>query len=464
MNIDWRIPMAITDDQILSFHDANYLANHADFVKTAKSGNVSNYYNLSYIVHGLLSAAEATEDTARLDRSIELLSAAFPLTVPITSKKSRALRCWNPLVGGKPDQIPHFKIAAAFARAGAIIRKSPKFNGVYSALADRYSKLAREISVSYWIEDEYAGSIPWLTNANGGWGTYTLWQDRTSHLGAAASWLYPAAGETAVREIARKITTDFKGKWKDDGKGGVVWDLGVPLSVWKDQSFQNSHNAQDTSHANADPMMMVAGYESQIPGIIVGDLVKMGSHLINVMSTGTIGNPSVSNYIDGNNSPFINVSAPGGIGAIYPGWILLGRYHTGVQLLGEDILSCIIGGHPDVNPCVNYNSGVEGRIALSGHLYRNRKLSSIGGGISGSGNLTIDRVRMEYNGGGDLKNLLMTAAVTLQGGLAIFSLTAVDKPFRFVSGGNISAELLIPIIAGQTVVCIFNGKEVIPIG
>lgn len=413
----------MTLSEILAFHDSVYNQCRPALLNTAKAGVIDDYDGLSYGIHGLLSMAEATGDVKRLDRAVEILSLCQAAAKDLTGD---GLREWGPLSGGKPNQLIHFKIAACFARAAAIIQRNAAFSSVYSTQAAAFAKLAREVSVGYWVEREYKGAVPWLAVANGGWGTYKLSQDRTSHLGACVAHLSVATGEVTAKDLARKISTDFKGKWKDDGKGGAIWDVGLPLTEWKAESFPNAHAAPDTSHANAEPMMMVAAFEAGIPGVTVADLTKLGDHLVKVMWNGSLTNPMITNYIDGNNSAFQSEKQPGGIGNIMAGWAYLGRIHPGVQSVADSILSCMAKGIK--NPTVNYNASDVGQLALSGALYRSRFPIFP---LPPSGELVLTASRMDYGQGGELTTL------TPQQGQSVVSLCAKSKPFTLVSGGNI---------------------------
>ncbi len=62
--------MMRTQSELLSLHKNLIAQNQAQIERDARSGDSQTYYNLSYILHGLLSAVEGTGDEDLLRAAI----------------------------------------------------------------------------------------------------------------------------------------------------------------------------------------------------------------------------------------------------------------------------------------------------------------------------------------------------------------------------------------------------------
>ena len=330
-------------------------------------------------------------------------------------------RPWDPLAGNDllPEQLYTFQGMAPIARAAAIILTNKYLRLHFADKARKYVDFVDRFVIKLWFDkdvgvyndlayppsgsqphligvdtppvipdfdnppppdftvkwpDHLAGCIPWLDKENGGWGrdSYTILNDKCTMLGSIATSLYAATGSPVYLEIARRVGEDFKTRLSTNGTGWV-WDTDIDIAVWLyedwvGKNWTYKHPMHDTSHANREPRMMVMMYEAGIV-FTLADVVKMAHTLTDVLWNGSTSVPLFTNYLDGDNGSAGALGSagdsPGGIGNIYPGWALLGRYSAKACTVIEATLTAVLNGQS-----VGQNYTSYGKIALSGHLLR----------------------------------------------------------------------------------------------
>lgn len=338
------------------------------------SADSPTYYSVSYYLHGMASAAEATGDVEVMDGLVadvlEILGTAQPLVRNGTTYME--LPPWD--ANGNPQQLDTFQITGAIARTAAVIALNPAFKTRYASQFAQITAFVDQSVFQYWFDKQsgvYAdpkssrlgGQIPWLSTALGGWGTYAVWSDKCSHLGMMATWMFQATGNPLYREYAQRVAQGFRDHVVMQD-GCLLWDKGI-IPYDYDGNFGAS---PDTSHANREPMMAVAMYEAGIE-FQAADLQGLTQTFLRLIWNQSETDIRFANYIDGGNAAFRTTPAWGN-GAVYLGWAMLGRYSPQAQRL-LILTDRAIQTQQPLNPSLAYNASSYGRIELAGTLARN---------------------------------------------------------------------------------------------
>lgn len=370
-----RAPVySATDPTLLHLKELHqgYVAQYAATMeKMSRSGDSNTYYIFSYYLHGMLSGVEATGNEAELKQVMHYLDNMLAAAQDLNKD---GIPQWKPLdKNGRPVQLAVFQGIGPVARAAAIIMRNPGFKARYQAQAARYIEFTDQQIFRYWLQGTYGGRIPWLPKAYGGWGTYPVWNDKCTHLGMIATFLYQATGKQQYLDVATRIGKAFKDRLRPNGQGWI-WDADVPGESWTKAGYLHQAPKHDTSHANREPMMIVFMHEA---GIVfsAADLDRMAHTLTDTIWNGSTTDPRFANYIDGGNDPFERGKnmTPGSVGAIYSGWAMLGRYSPLAQKAAQATLQAMEKGVR--NPSVDYNNSSAGKVELSGQVLRNYALA-----------------------------------------------------------------------------------------
>ena len=358
-----------------------YLANiKADLVTYASaisteinSGDaVNNYYSSSYYIHGLAVAAEATGDLAIMDTVVGYCTTAISKAIPavwngITYQEWGPLNTTSPYY---PDQLSTFQMSSAVARVAAVIHGNPTFQARYATQFTTIVNFIDQAIFEYWYNKTtgvYAhssnafsyGYIPWLpSGVLDGWGSYPYWNDKCSHSGTIATFMYQATGLAKYREFAQRVASALRLHTTVQPDGSWILDVGIVQ--------------HDTSHANREPMMVVAMYENGIE-FTLADVLAFAKTFTNLIWNQDETNPMFNNYADGTNQPFwggSSILGPWACGNIYLGWDTLGKYSPKVQRICEIANELIrIGG--TLNTSLTLQNNMYGKIELGGILMRN---------------------------------------------------------------------------------------------
>jgi len=354
-----------------------------DIEKEARSGSCKTYYSTCYYLQGLLSAAEGTKSESALKAAMSyidlMLAESKDLNhdgLPEWGAKDASTSDLDP--DGRPWMLYHFQAELPIARAAAVILRNDEWRRSYRTNANSYIQFVDRSIFKYWLDRKSgvykiqpgrdwpwrAGMIPQISSTNGGYGPSGIWSDKASLLACISALLYQATGDPLYREVAERIGTDFKARLHPQG-GGYIWDEGKPLSEWKRAGYPDYESpAHDTSHANREAMMVVLLYEA---GIVFTetDLDRMAYTFTDAICKGSEGSPHFTNYIDGSDAPLGRAKA-GGVGNVFDGWILLGRYSARVQATG-----CALAAAIEKGGSIGQNGSSYGRLELTGHLLRN---------------------------------------------------------------------------------------------
>jgi hypothetical protein len=372
----------------LPFAPRNYSTDFKAYLNTHKaairrevaSGDSSIYYSTSYYLHGMAAAAEATGDTGVMDTLLGYINQIMAQAKPVVLNgvTYQELGPWDP--NGRPWQLYTFQFSVALARTAAIITSNPTFNAKYSTQAAQIVAFVDQSIFKYWFDKQvgvYAdpgskwlgGDIPWLSTSLGGWGSYAIWSDKCSHLGAMSAWMYQATKSPLYLEYATRIATGFKTHVKVQSNGSWVWDQGIITSTVDGGAYSdNQDGSPDTSHANREPMMAVAMYEA---GVVfqLADLQAMGSTLTSLIWNQSESNPMFNNYTDGGNLAYGSVPAWAD-GNIYLGWNMLGKYSAQAQRVLAIAYNAMLT-QTSLNASLATNATSYGKIEYSGTLTRN---------------------------------------------------------------------------------------------
>jgi hypothetical protein len=359
---------------LLNFRDLHkqYVSSYAGEIESMSlSGRSDEYYYLSYYLHGMLSAVEATQDEAILTEVIRYINNMISKSVI-----SNGLRVWQPIVeNGWPVQMYSYKACEPIARAAAVIMQNPTFRSKYAADASRYIAFVDETIIQFWHIGVYGTTISWLPSDLGGWGNYTNWNGNASALGVIGASLYsatraaPAARTSMYLDIATRIAQGFKRKLQPQGTGWI-WDNGTAHP----DGGANTQLVPDTNHANGEAKFVVLTYEAGV-GFSLTDVQKMANTLTDTIWNGSTSDPMFANYINGSNALYRN-RTDWSNGGVYHGWAMVGKYSTKAQTALSYLLKAIVDGKG--NPSV-YENGCCGyaKVSLSGHLLRNSAPSSL---------------------------------------------------------------------------------------
>lgn len=364
---------AIPVRDALAFHQTYVNLFSPDITQRSVSGNSFQHYFLSYHLHGILSAYEGTQDEALLQTAMRYIENMLKTAQTVAGTPQ-----WGPFDSqGRPNPIYNFQGAGPIARAAAIIMQNPSLRAKYGAAAERYVQFVDAMVFKYWFDKDrgiYQGQIPWLSKELGGTGWYPEWNDKSSHTGMLATFLYQATGQADYRDIAERVAKGFQSYLKPSG-AGWIWDNGtIPIGSdtnGEPGSVGNQAGTHDTTHANREPMMMVFMHEAGI-AFTREDIDRMAHTLTDTIWNQSLTTPMFSNYINGSNAPYRVYLQPGEYGNIYSGWALLGRYSTQAQTVLNALLNAIVTGQETTNITVKNNGSQYGRIALTGHMVRNR--------------------------------------------------------------------------------------------
>jgi len=340
------------------------------------SGNPATYYSTSYVLHGLAAAAQASGDTGLMDTLVGYINQMIDRAQPLV-RNGVTYHEWGPWdANGNPQQLMTFQSTVPLARTAAVIAGNPAFRTRYAASFNRIVDYVDQSIFKYWFDKQtgiYAdpastrlgGIVPWLALVRGGWGSYPVWSDKCSHFGTMAAWMYQATRNPLYLEYATRIAEDFK-THVTVVNGCWIWDYGkVPLTV-----AGNQDGSPDTSHANREPMMMVAMHEAGIT-FKLADLQGMAATLTDLIWNQSTTSPMFTNYISGGNSPCAGHPAWGN-GNVYLGWNMLGKYSQKVSyilaLIDQEVRVTAASG---LNLSLSSNGTRYGLIEMAGTQVRN---------------------------------------------------------------------------------------------
>ena len=349
-----------------------YVDQYADVLESQTlSGDCYVDYSTSYSLHGMISAVEATRDETLLQKTMHYVDNMLSVARDLNGDGhlewgTQQFGPGQELSDGRPWQLPHFQGAGPIPRLAAVIMTDPAFKAKYEKDARRYIDFIRDSIIQYWHVEVYDHQIPWLPEDLGGWGTYEIWNDKCSLLGHLVASLYRATGDTFYRDLATRIAQGFQRKLEPHGQGWI-WDNGT-IDIGYDG---NQEGVPDTSHANREPMMMVLMHEA---GIVFTrqDLERLAHTLTDTIWNGSLTAPRFANYINGSNKPYRRSEEPSSVGNVYPGWALLGRYSAEAQEVLVHTCQAI-----QEDQTIGQNAGSYCHLALSGHLLRNSRPSSV---------------------------------------------------------------------------------------
>jgi len=347
----------------------------ADIAAEAATGDAGTYYRTSYYLHGMAAAAEATGDTEVMDALVgyadQIINKATPLVRNgITYQQ---IGPWD--VNGHPQLLQTFQIGGALARTAAIIALRPEFKARYSAQLDKIVAFVDQSVFKYWFDkttgyypdpssSRLGGQIPWLSKDLGGWGSYPVWNDKCSHLGMMATWMYQATGDPLYLEYASRVAKGFRSHITVQN-GCWIWDLGiVPISAG-----ENQNGSPDTSHANREPMMVVSMYEAGIE-FTLEDVQAIAATFTKLIWNRSDTDPMFANYITGGNQKYASAD-PWENGVVFSGWVMLGRHSTEAQRVLALSYQYIRTRHPLNNISLSTNANSYGLVEFSGTLARN---------------------------------------------------------------------------------------------
>jgi hypothetical protein len=343
---------------LVSKHNQYYQQYESEIFNEARSGDATVYYYTSLYLHGILSGLDCTRDEARLQKLIQIIDIMIATAQDFNGDGYKE---WAPIDDrGWPQQLSSWQAEAGIARAAAYIMNDATFKSKYGVAAQRWIDFIYQDVIKRWYFDVYDQKIPYVE-----WGGGKLWSDKDSHFLTIMVHLYKATGNAFYRDIAVRGANFFKAKLQVNGTGWV-WDNGGWLGL-----DGNTNGAPDTSHANREPMWMVASYEA---GIVFtrDDVNRMANTLNDIIWNKSTTNPMFTNYINGGNTVYRNSNLPWENGVIYCGWVMLGRYSSTSNTISRLIFDAEAAGVSNTtNPSLRYYHGGDARISLSGHLIRN---------------------------------------------------------------------------------------------
>jgi len=371
----WMVALPFAPRNHLADLKASLAANAAAIEAEVLTGDPSTYYYTSYYLHGMAAAAEATGDTQVMDALVGYITQMISLAKPLV-RNGVTYQQWVPLdVNGNPQQLDCFQVESAFARTAAVIAGNPVFLARYGTNLTQIVNFVDQSVFKYWFDKQtgiYAnpgsawlgGYVPWLPTNLGGWGEASdvvLWNDKTSHFGTMAAYLYQVTRNPLYLEYATRVAKAFK-THVTLVNGGWIWDYGTyPTATYSD----NLDGTPDTSHANREPMMVAAMYEAGIY-FQLADLQAIAATFSNVIWNQSQSSPMFCNYIDGGNAAY-GVFGPWHNGNIYHGWNVLGKYSPKAMLalaVADQIIQSPGGG--SVNASMPTNTTSYGLIEMAG--------------------------------------------------------------------------------------------------
>lgn len=359
----------------LAFAPRDYLADlrshlsryQLDMDREAGSGDASVYYRTSYYLHGILGAAEASGDPLWMDRLVDLEERMVVRARPLV-RGGVTYQEWGPWdANGNPPQLDTFQALGALARTAAVIARQPAYRNRYRAQGQRIAAFVDQAVFGYWFDktrgvykdpggSRLGGQVPWLPVSLGGWGSYPDWNDKCSHFGMIATWMYQATGKPIYKEYAQRVAKAFRGHLQES-EGCLIWDLGR----------LRGQGSPDTSHANREAMMLVAFHEAGID-FSLAEIRKVAATLTRRIWNRDLDRPRFANFIDGGNGPFGGLG-PGQNGNVYLGWAMLGRYSAQAQQILATVYHRVQQDGSD--PAQAQNATPYARVQFAGTLARN---------------------------------------------------------------------------------------------
>jgi hypothetical protein len=363
--------MMRTQSELLSLHKNLIAQNQAQIERDARSGDSQTYYNLSYILHGLLSAVEGTGDEDLLRAAIAPMHAMIERAVE-TKRPGGTFKVWRQKnkIGnlildslGRPNQLSTFQGASPLARCAAIINRNPQWKEQFAVDAQRFFEFVDRNLITFYFDQEhgeYKGRIPWLN---------MTWRDMLSWTGIIASYLTHASQDETKRAVyfslATQIANEFATKLQPFGPGWI-WEAGT-----LDYDLErNTTRTPDTSHANREPMMLIAMHEASSADFDFAGIARMARTLTDTLWNQSFSDPAFANYIDGGNQPYGAATKAYSNGLIYAGWAYLARYDFKARQVCEAALDVALQEKNKNFALSHLHQSAHGRIALSGHLLR----------------------------------------------------------------------------------------------
>jgi len=336
-----------------------YLSEYSSLMENESvKGEGDAYYYLSYYLHGILSAVEGSKNEDLLLKAMHYADNMINAAGDINND---GIPDWSPFLGSRPHLLNTYQGTDPIARTAAVIMNHPEFKAKYQADARRYYDFAWQTIIQYWHIGVYDYKISWLPTDLGGWGTYTLWNNKCSMLGSIATHLYRAFGDSIAFDIASRVAKGFKRVLVENGTGWT-WNVGATLADYTKYDNRNTIAYEDVSHANRKPMMMMFMYQAGIE-FTKSDMERMANTLSDIIWNGQTDSPQFSNYINGSNADYNNCGRPGCVGNVYLGWVLMGAFSAKAQIALSYTLKEI-----DQGTRIGQNNSSYGKVAISGHL------------------------------------------------------------------------------------------------
>jgi hypothetical protein len=340
--------------------------------KEARSGESGVYYFTSYYLHGMLSAAEATNSDFIMHRVVRMLDLMVG-TAQTIQDKGESYQAWGPFMiaphsdVAKPNVHYTLQGAVPLARAAYLIRSRPQWNAKYEANAQRYVDFLDSAIVRYWYLNQYKRTVPWLNTEH-----VPIWNDNATNMGLVATYLYRATGDPTAKEIALAVGQAFQAKLSPAGRGWIWESHTIPIGSDTDNtpgSVGNQAGVPDTSHTNREPLLVISLHEA---GLMFSreDIDRMAYTFLDSIWNQSYDDPSFANYMNGSNKAYRVYKEPGLNGPIYHGWAFVGGYSPEAQKVLIATLKAIIKGK--TNPSLIRNStSYGGKLGLSGQILRN---------------------------------------------------------------------------------------------
>jgi len=195
----------------------------------ARSGLSSTYYFTSYYLNGMLSAVEATEDEKLLDKTLRIMDMMISKARPFDSN-GQTYQVWPPFsitadsAAPRPNLHFTFQASVPFARAAAIILRTPRFREKYAPTAQRYSAFVEQLIFRYWYQSQLKSRIFWIEPDH-----FPIWNDNGANLGLNALFMYEATSDPFYKDIAVRIGQCLKGKMAPQQSGWIWENQTIPI-------------------------------------------------------------------------------------------------------------------------------------------------------------------------------------------------------------------------------------------
>ncbi len=347
--------------QATALHQQVLKDSYQETKEMIQSADAEQYYLVSIQLMGMLSAVEATQDSAEFQKALDEIDAMIAKVSTVNGHPA-----WKDASSGKPEDVYTLQTLQPIARAAAMIMTTPALKSKYAAKAKAYVRFVSSVlpGVDEGRLNLDASRYPdWLEHDPEDWGEGVKWNDKSWLLGDIATFLYQATRETPYKTLAEKIGRAFKARLTPAGKGWI-WDKGQFI---KDD--RNTDKDWDTDHTNRVEMMLFMR-EAGIGPFTSDDVLRMSRTLTTTMWNGSTTNPLVSNYITGSNAPYSDHKKAGENGFIFSGWAMFGQVSSDVNRLTSAVLQAA-QKNSGLNPTVseNWDSGYK-QVALTGHYLR----------------------------------------------------------------------------------------------